>query len=216
MGDSSPIITRYGERMCPCVVAMLPVWEDGLRKAGLIKRDLDGLVTQGGYNRGVVAASAGTHDGGGVLDLDNSLGTKALPILRRGAAAWWRTPAQSKLFPYHIHLVVVGCPHLSAGAAHQIEEYKKGRNGLAGRGPDDGPHVPITTWQQALAAWTKTQGDLTMADINTLIAKIDALAAQVKALSDAEAKRYSSMYTSERDRYSDLRHQITDQKKADK
>lgn len=61
-----------------------------------------------------------------------------------------------------------------------------------------------------------TTGDLTMADINTIIAKLDALTAQVKELSDAEAKRYSSMYTSERDRYSDLRSQITDQKKADK
>lgn len=52
---------------CPCVAEWWPLVQTMALRRGLVKQKLD--VSQGGYNRGGVSASAGTHDGGGVLDL---------------------------------------------------------------------------------------------------------------------------------------------------
>jgi hypothetical protein len=100
----------------------------------------DGLtITQGSYNAGGVAASAGTHDGGGVVDLtDFEHGRKVRELRRTGFAAWYR-PAIAGLWPAHIHAVLIGNAKLSSGAKHQVGEYLAGRNGLANRGPDNGP-----------------------------------------------------------------------------
>lgn len=135
----------------------LPMIEDRLRRAGIIKKDLSGLITQGGFNKGGVAASAGTHDGGGAADWTGRIATDdTVRILREcGIAAWIRRPGQGR-WPLHIHGVWNGCPHVSAGAARQVTAWKAGRNGLASNGRDDGPKVPIVTWKQALNAWTQT------------------------------------------------------------
>jgi hypothetical protein len=106
-------------------------------------------LTQGSYNAGGVAASAGTHDGGGVVDI--SVGgmnpaaiTKAVTALRKkNFAAWHRTPAQG--FSPHIHAVAIGDKELAPGAAQQVKDYKAGKNGLAGGGKDDGPKVDAET-----------------------------------------------------------------------
>jgi hypothetical protein len=101
-------------------------------------------IVQGSYNSGGVAASAGTHDGGGAIDVAadqlNAAQRKAVVLALRqvGFAAWLRTPAQGN-WPYHVHAIAVGDKDLSRGAAHQVAEYRRCKNGLANRGKDDGP-----------------------------------------------------------------------------
>ena len=74
-------------------------------------------LTQGSYNPGGVDASAGTHDGGGAMDISvsgisSANRTKLLTALRKvGFAAWLRTPAQG--FDYHIHAMAISDPDLS-------------------------------------------------------------------------------------------------------
>lgn len=110
-------------------------------------------LTQGSYNPGGVDASAGTHDGGGAMDISvsgmsSTTRTNVLKALRTvGFAAWYRTPAQN--FVYHIHAMAISDPDLSSGAQHQTGDYYLGMNGLAGRGADDGPAVnPKQTWEE--------------------------------------------------------------------
>ena len=100
----------------------------------------DGLtITQGSYNAGGVSASAGTHDGGGVVDLSDFEHTRKVRELRRtGFAAWYR-PTVPGLWPAHIHAVLIGNRKLSASAQAQVTEYLAGYDGLAGDGRDTGP-----------------------------------------------------------------------------
>jgi hypothetical protein len=101
-------------------------------------------LMQGSYNKGGVTASAGTHDGGGALDVRAARLTAAqrktavLTLRQVGFAAWLRTPAQGN-WPLHIHAIAVGDQDLSRGAANQVAEYRRCKNGLANRGHDDGP-----------------------------------------------------------------------------
>ncbi|MEV4293430.1 peptidoglycan-binding domain-containing protein [Microbispora rosea] len=117
----------------------------------LLGRDL--VLLQGSYNRGGDPTSAGTHDGGGVVDIsvkgmDSAARIAAVRALRRvGFAAWLRNPDQDD-WPWHIHAAAVNDTDLSSQAQHQIGDYYLGLNGLAGRGPDDGPKVPIRTWEE--------------------------------------------------------------------
>lgn len=105
-------------------------------------------LTQGSYNTGV-GASAGTHDGGGVVDISVSGWSRAkmdraVQALRRaGLAAWLRTPAQG--FSYHIHAVAIGDREMSAAAKSQISQWKRDRDGLAAQGPDPAPD-PYPAW----------------------------------------------------------------------
>jgi GH25 family lysozyme M1 (1,4-beta-N-acetylmuramidase) len=106
------------------------------------------VITQGSYQSSV-AASAGTHDRGGVVDVRWTGRDSDVRDLRRaGMAAWHRTPAQGP-WPDHIHAVVIGHPDLAPAAARQITAYFNGRNGLANNGPDDGPRldpIPRPVW----------------------------------------------------------------------
>jgi hypothetical protein len=111
-------------------------------------------ASQGSYNRGGVAASAGTHDGGGAVDIKVShlSGHERQIIVREmrrvGFAAWLRTPAQSN-WPYHVHAIAIGQADLSSGARAQVEDYKRGRNGLARHDRDDGPRDFVNvTWEK--------------------------------------------------------------------
>lgn len=110
-------------------------------------------ITQGSYNTGT-SASAGTHDGGGALDLSvtgmsTTLRTNVVRQLRRvGFAAWLRTPSQGN-WPYHIHAIALADTDQSPSAQNQAGDYYLGRNGLANRGADDGPAVtPKVTWEE--------------------------------------------------------------------
>lgn len=111
------------------------------------------VVEQGSYSPGNDPTSAGTHDGGGAVDLDAEALTAAqrtalVTALRRvGFAAWLRRPSQGD-WPLHIHGIAVNDTDLSLPAQKQVGMYYLGRNGLADNGPDDGPQVPKTTWEQ--------------------------------------------------------------------
>lgn len=97
------------------------------------------VVTQGSY-QSTVAASGGTHDRGGAVDLRWCGHNECILALRKSgmAATWHRKPSQGP-WPDHTHGVVYGHPDLSPAAARQITSVLGGGNGLKGNGPDDGP-----------------------------------------------------------------------------
>lgn len=98
-------------------------------------------LTQGSYNAGGVAASAGTHDGGGVADIAQSEPVIAGVLRACGFAAWQRFAHEG--FAPHIHAVAVGDRDLSRSAAGQVEDFFAGLNGLAGKGRDTYRAVPL-------------------------------------------------------------------------
>lgn len=115
-----------------------------LKELERLNPHIDVRVTQGSYRNGATSASAGTHDGGGVLDLHAVTLTREertellIDGRRIGFAIWLRTPAQSD-WPYHFHAVAIGCSDLSRSAYQQVLDYHDKQNGLASHGPDDGP-----------------------------------------------------------------------------
>lgn len=117
----------------------------------LLNRTL--VLSQGSYNPGGDPTSAGTHDGGGVVDVSvdgmgASTRTQVAKALRQvGFAAWIRNPSQGD-WPWHIHAVAISDTDLSTQAQNQVGDYYLGMNGLANRGPDDGPKVTIRTWEE--------------------------------------------------------------------
>lgn len=134
--------------------------------AARVVTDAPLVITQGCYNAGGVAASAGTHDGGGAVDIrardlsDAQIKEAVLKLRHVGFAAWHRTPAQGN-WVEHIHCIAIGCPDLSSGAAYQVTAYKNGRNGLANNGKDDGPRTYVGwTWEK----YKKTYPDLLTED----------------------------------------------------
>jgi len=137
----------------------LTTWRGG-RFTGDVKASLEELnrltptipivVTQGGWNEGIVGSSAGTHDRDAVdvaaASLTPEQRAEVVRLMRMiGWAAWLRTPAQG--FPWHVHGVPAGWGLVSPTAARQVVDYLAGRNGLANKGPDDGPRDYVgVTW----------------------------------------------------------------------
>jgi peptidoglycan hydrolase-like protein with peptidoglycan-binding domain len=114
--------------------------------------------TQGSYSSGV-GASAGTHNGGGAIDI-SVRGMDAVRInalvrnMRRvGFAAWFRD-ARAGVWGAHVHGVAVDCRDLASVAERQVEALRDGRNGLADNGPDPHAwmHMPVTTWERYKAS----------------------------------------------------------------
>ena len=107
-------------------------------------------IVQGSYNAGGVSASAGTHDGGGVVDLAAYDAPRKVRVLRSlGFAAWHRKSWQGP-WNEHVHAVLIGNQNLAPSAQRQVTAYLDGRNGLANNGADDGPR----TWVDARFTWT--------------------------------------------------------------
>jgi peptidoglycan hydrolase-like protein with peptidoglycan-binding domain len=111
-------------------------------------------LSQGSYNPGGDPTSAGTHDGGGVVDVSvagmtpDYRVTVARALRTVGFAAWVRNPSQGD-WPYHIHAAAISDTDLSPQAQHQTGDYYLGKNGLANGAADDGPQVtPIRTWEE--------------------------------------------------------------------
>jgi len=110
-------------------------------------------LDQGSYNPGGDPTSAGTHDGGGVVDINvdgMSADTRtavARALRQVGFAAWVRSPSQGQ-WPWHIHAVAINDTDQSTQAQNQVGDYYLGMNGLGNRHPDDGPKVPIHTWEE--------------------------------------------------------------------
>ncbi|HEY5820779.1 MAG TPA: peptidoglycan-binding domain-containing protein [Propionibacteriaceae bacterium] len=126
-------------------------------------------VTQGSYcvleKSGCAKASAGTHDGGGSIDINASSLTKTqrwetVRALRSvGFAAWLRVPSQcGGCWPTHIHAVAIGDTDMwqkngKYTNRDQVADYYVGRNGLSTHKADDTPvayRVPFITWEQYL------------------------------------------------------------------
>ena len=117
--------------------------------------------TQGSYSTSI-SASAGTHSGGGAVDLMHpswsvaDYDTVAKLSRKIGFAGWHRTPQQSN-WPRHCHLIAVqrGGRNdkgvLSTSAHSQVKAYYDGKNGLANNGKDDGVRAYVgTTWETYL------------------------------------------------------------------
>ncbi|MDR0504989.1 MAG: hypothetical protein LBG70_04185 [Bifidobacteriaceae bacterium] len=137
----------------PDLKRVLPLLERDLRAAGLIAKhaDLGDYFVQGAYHRGF-SASGGTHDRGGVIDLQACLGTdRALRILRRWALAAWHRPAGSVSAIDHVHAVLIGSNRLHPLAASQVKAYRSGLDGLQPAHRDTGPRLKrIQTWREVL------------------------------------------------------------------
>ena len=107
--------------------------------------DLRLAITQGSYNPGGLAASFGTHDGGGAVDLSvRSRGNwevlwDEIPLLiaalrTAGFAAWLRDADELHPgSPIHIHAIAIGDAELSEAARAQLDGtfgYFRGYDGL--------------------------------------------------------------------------------------
>lgn len=127
-------------------------------------------VTQGSYcvleKTGCAKASAGTHDGGGSIDIKaSSLTTtqrwRTVQALRDvGFAAWLRVPSQcGGCWSTHIHSVAIGDTDMwqkngKYTNRDQVGDYFVGRNGLSSHERDNTPakhRVPFITWEQHVA-----------------------------------------------------------------
>lgn len=128
-------------------------------------------MVQGSYNPGVVAASFGTHDGGGAIDvsvrnpLDFSVQSSEIaPMLdalrTAGFAAWLRAP--NELYQgsmIHIHAVAVGDLEASEAAQAQIDGtfgYLRGYNGLPQ--PEGSPPIADIYGDPVICQWMIDDG----------------------------------------------------------
>lgn len=97
-------------------------------------------ITQGSYSDGV-AASAGTHDGGGAADFSVRLMREAKrtvmlnSLKKAGFAAWYRVKANG-FTSNHVHAIAIACPDLAPLAKSQVKDYDKHLDGLKGHGFD--------------------------------------------------------------------------------
>jgi len=111
-------------------------------------------LDQGSYSHSD-PTSAGTHAGGGAVDINvdgwSSARRKTVAgVLRSvGFAAWVRSPTEGD-WPWHIHAVAISDPDLAPEAQAQVGDYYRGRNGLKNDAPDTGPAGPKVTWEDYL------------------------------------------------------------------
>ena len=127
-------------------------------------------ITQGSYNAGGVAASFGTHDAGGAVDLsvrsrvDWSVLEDDIPLMIRalrvaGFAAWVREA--DSLYPgspIHIHAIAVGDADLSPAALGQIEGPEGYLRGFDGLPREDATPVPDPHGGPVICDWMRALG----------------------------------------------------------
>jgi len=132
-------------------------------------------IVQGSYNAGGVGASAGTHDGGGVVDLAPYDHARKVRVLRDlGFAAWFR-PAIPDLWGEHIHAVLAGNEKLSPAAAQQVVDYLAGLNGLANKQRDPNTYRPTPPVTFDYAAAVRDE---------RLLERVKGLRARIRSLRD--------------------------------
>ncbi|HEX2907491.1 MAG TPA: SH3 domain-containing protein [Phototrophicaceae bacterium] len=128
-------------------------------------------LMQGSYNPGAVAASFGTHDGGGAIDLSvrsrvdwSVLGEEIWPMIRAlrvaGFAAWLRDTGELGAgSPIHIHAIAIGDAELSEAARDQLDGpfgYLRGYNGLPQA--EGQPPLPDTSGEMVICQWMIDDG----------------------------------------------------------
>lgn len=118
-------------------------------------------LAQGSYHPGV-GASAGTHDGGGVIDVRSRIysaktADQIVKALRMAGFAAWRRGTNDSL-PPHIHAVAIGDRQMSPSARAQVHEYFRGGDGLRGSMRDvhltaKGHNIgrPVPNWARSFA-----------------------------------------------------------------
>lgn len=144
---------------CYCVTQAIAVAEAKLKKLGVIKVCLD--FWQFGYGE-ASPDSANTHANGGVVDTVQTDNVTWRVLREVGfTASWYRGPGSKygNFSTPHIHAVLSGCPHVSAGAKSQISSTFQGvlhdKNGLGSTlvGPDYAPasvkNAGYITWKDA-------------------------------------------------------------------
>ncbi|MEZ6187490.1 MAG: peptidoglycan-binding protein [Planctomycetota bacterium] len=108
--------------------------------------------SQGSYSSSV-AASGGTHSGGGAVDIRTvgrsrtTVDRMVLALREAGFAAWSRGRGFDSFAP-HIHAIALNDAQASGSARVQMSDYRRGRNGLANKGldPDRNLGRPIPQW----------------------------------------------------------------------
>jgi len=152
-------------------------------------------IIQGSYNSGV-AASAGTHDGGGAVDVwgkgGSHVAAEVAALRKVGFAAWGRTPAQGP-WGYHEHAIAIGDPELSSGARNQVTAYKNGRNGLASNGRDTFTRAYVNnTWEKYKASVTPAKPPVPPLVFHTLSVKAGANGLALSPWTKLEVERFLS------------------------
>lgn len=152
---------------CACMAATLPKVEDDMLRLGLIKFSLD--VFQWAYNPGKVAASANTHDRGGVIDVGQYTLEQRRVWAKWGIMMFPRTHAFGWTGGEHGHGVWVGCPHQVEYVQWQVKSGLAGGDGLGSMDTLKGRawrnfEKPTHTWQQRL---TINEGAVRAAAIRT-------------------------------------------------
>lgn len=124
--------------------------------ARAIGNDIYAKPIQGSYSTGV-SASAGTHAGGGAVDIDGEGYTddqcRRMETAARmmGGVAYFRK-AIPGLWQRHVHIIRRDCTDLSAAAKAQIPLYDKGLDALQDNLPDTGTRQYVgMTWAKYLA-----------------------------------------------------------------
>lgn len=130
-------------------------------------------VLQGSYNKGKVKQSAGTHDGGGVVDLAPWDWENKVRALRSVGFAAWHRPALPGVWGEHIHAVLIGNQRMSASAQGQVIDYRNKRNGLANGARDDFPFHPDVVFKMP------EPSTIVVADWNLGPGEVEALASKV-------------------------------------
>jgi hypothetical protein len=105
-------------------------------------------IFQGSYNVGRVTASAGTHDGGGAVDVAaTSDPARVVRALRAVGFAAWHRPELPGVWGEHIHAILIGNTKAAPSALRQVTAYRNHRDGLASNAPDNTWHPdPIPTF----------------------------------------------------------------------
>lgn len=123
-------------------------------------------VSQGSYcvfsSPPCAGASAGTHDGGGAVDIrvsgmSSSQRWRTVQAMRKvGFAAWLRTPSQCSCWGAHIHAIAIGDADIwqrngKVTNRDQVAAYLRGRDGLSGNRADNTPsryRTSFTWWER--------------------------------------------------------------------
>jgi hypothetical protein len=184
MPDPYERITFRGKTVNRRTAAMLSVMEQRL--------GYELTLVQGSYNAGGVAASAGTHDGGGAVDLAPFDWRNKCHVGREvGFDIWHRLPSQGP-WSEHNHGIAAGDREASSGAKVQETEYNEGLDGLADHAHDPFPFHPSRPPVFDYAAWWRDQqaagrDDILRSQIKGWRAKRKKIAERISALRSRRA-----------------------------
>jgi hypothetical protein len=132
-----------------------------------------GSFPQGSYHQGT-SQSAGTHDGGGAVDIyDNDLDAVQHHGRAVGFAAWHRTFLPGE-WSAHCHMIALADKEMSSAARGQIPDYRNYKDGLASHAPDNTWHPfergqkprPIFNYVGYLTSGRYASGDVYVAKLH--------------------------------------------------